>query len=82
MVPGTEVVTMRVHVLSACCLSLLLGCAGVSRHGPLAGAEPFERTLAAATPERPRPTAGDVVVLKDGSLLAAWTDFSAPGQDH
>jgi sialidase-1 len=64
------------------CLTLLLvGCADARWHGS-AGDESFERILAPASAERPRQTEGDIVVLRDGTLLAAWSDFSGQGQDH
>ena len=41
----------------------------------------FETILAAARPGHPRQSEGDVIALKDGTLLAAWTDFSGSA-DH
>jgi sialidase-1 len=56
-------------------LALFLGsCALVT---PLRSAtnEAFESIIANPSKENPRNSEGDVVVLKDGTYLAAWTDF-------
>ncbi|MGD9497841.1 MAG: sialidase family protein [Armatimonadota bacterium] len=37
----------------------------------------FAMIVAPATPENPRNTEGDIVVLRDGRLLLAWSDFYA-----
>ncbi|MDZ4288286.1 MAG: sialidase family protein [Prosthecobacter sp.] len=42
----------------------------------------IESFIAESTPENPRQSEGDVVVLKDGSLLAAWSDFYGGAEDH
>ncbi len=41
----------------------------------------FQTIIAAATDESPRNSEGDVVVLGDGSLLAAWTEFYGGARD-
>jgi hypothetical protein len=41
----------------------------------------FETVLAPATTSNPRQSEGDVVVFRDGSLLAGWTDFYGGGRD-
>jgi sialidase-1 len=41
----------------------------------------FETIIAAATDESPRNSEGDIVVLSDGSLLAAWTEFYGGARD-
>jgi sialidase-1 len=38
--------------------------------------------IATADPSRPRQTEGDIVVLRDGSLFAAWSDFYEKANDH
>lgn len=63
----------------------LLGCGSAS--------EPVEKTertelevivedVAVPTPDNPRHTEGDIVVLEDGRLLLAWSDFYGGSQDH
>lgn len=47
-----------------------------------AAPEIVESTIAAATAGAPRQSEGDIVVLKDGSLLAAWSDFYEKASDH
>lgn len=42
----------------------------------------IESFIAVATTEAPRQSEGDVVALRDGSLLAAWSDFYAQASDH
>lgn len=42
----------------------------------------IESYIAVATQEAPRQSEGDVVVLRDGALLAAWSDFYAQASDH
>jgi len=49
---------------------------------PLAAQEIAESFIASATPENPRQSEGDVVVLKDGTLLAAWSDFYGGAEDN
>ena len=55
---------------------LLLACA------PLAAQEIIESFIARATAQNPRHSEGDVVVLTDGSLLAAWSDFYGGAEDN
>ncbi|MCG8599558.1 MAG: glycoside hydrolase, partial [Verrucomicrobiales bacterium] len=47
---------------------------------PLSGEE-FASVIAPATGESPRNTEGDLIVLKDGSLLAAWSEFYGGNRD-
>lgn len=47
---------------------------------PLSGEE-FASVIAPATAESPRNTEGDLIVLKDGSLLAAWSEFYGGNRD-
>ena len=35
----------------------------------------FENLIAQASDESPRNSEGDLVILKDGSILAAWSEF-------
>lgn len=44
--------------------------------------EPFANFLAEATAANPRNTEGDVIALKDGSLLAAWSAFHGGSRDE
>ena len=41
----------------------------------------IESFIAQATPEHPRHSEGDVLVLRDGTLLAAWTEFAGGARD-
>jgi predicted neuraminidase len=66
-IPGIVLLTVAV-LLSSC--------------GTPTGTEPaFNRIISPASRERPRQSEGDIVVLKDHSLLAAWSDFSSRA-DH
>lgn len=49
---------------------------------PLAARDVVESFIASATAENPRQSEGDVIVLKDGSLLAAWSDFYGGAEDN
>lgn len=49
--------------------------------GPLPAAEVIETLVAPATEDSPRNSEGDLVVLKDGSLLAAWSEFYGGNRD-
>ncbi|MCW5557018.1 MAG: exo-alpha-sialidase [Verrucomicrobiae bacterium] len=44
--------------------------------------EAFETFIAAATDANPRQSEGDILALKDGSLLAAWSDFYGGSEDN
>ena len=69
---------------TAVAVSLLLlgGCAHSPRHTQSSAEEIFETILAPATPGHPRQSEGDVIALKGGSLLAAWSDFTGGPSDH
>ncbi len=41
----------------------------------------IESFIARATPEHPRHSEGDVLVLRDGTYLAAWTEFAGGARD-
>jgi len=59
---------------------LLPALAGAAVAGP--ATEPvIESFIARATPEHPRHSEGDVLVLRDGTLLAAWTEFAGGARD-
>lgn len=59
---------------------LLPALAGAAVPGP--ATEPvIESFIARATPEHPRHSEGDVLVLRDGTLLAAWTEFAGGARD-
>jgi sialidase-1 len=47
-----------------------------------ASAQGFESWIAAAGKGNARNSEGDVIVLKDGSLLAAWSDFYGGNEDE
>ncbi len=72
-------------MMRATCAGFLIlvmaGCADM-RQKPSSQSEPFDTILAAASAEHPRQTEGDIIVLKGGTLLAAWSDFSGRGADH
>ena len=62
-------------------LGLLLPALG-GTEVPGSAAEPvIESFIAQATPEHPRHSEGDVLVLRDGTLLAAWTEFAGGARD-
>ena len=42
----------------------------------------IESFIASASATAPRQSEGDIAVLKDGSLLAAWSDFYEKSSDH
>ena len=48
---------------------------------PAAPAQIIESTIARATESNRRNTEGDIVVLKDGSLFAVWSDFYGGDRD-
>lgn len=65
---------------------LLLGlpvlAAGAGAAEPASAAGPvIESFIARATPEHPRHSEGDILVLRDGTLLAAWTEFAGGARD-
>jgi sialidase-1 len=64
----------------AAALVLLAACGG----GPPAPEPPemFFVDVAVPTPDNPRHSEGDVVVLRDGRLLLAWSDFRGGSEDH
>lgn len=65
-----------------CAVFLLPGCVmfdGKDKTGPQ---EIIETTLAADSATHPRQSEGDILVLKDGTLLAAWSDFTGGPDDH
>lgn len=70
---------MLKQILQFAALFLLAGCATPHRRE-----EPsvLETMLAPATASHPRQSEGDVLVLKNGTLLAAWSDFSGGRNDH
>jgi sialidase-1 len=52
-------------------------------HSTTAGADTIVTSfIAEATDANPRRTEGDVLALKDGTLLAAWSDFYGGSEDH
>jgi sialidase-1 len=60
---------------------------GCKSPGPLARnsanrSDIIETILAPSAPTHPRQTEGDIVVLKNGTLLAAWSDFTGGRRDE
>ncbi len=64
------------------CLQILLTLLACRAQPLKAGQELIDSFIATATAEKPRQSEADVVVLKDGSLLAAWSDFYGGAEDN
>ena len=58
--------------------------AALAPPGAAADAAPagITRFIAGADPTHPRQSEGDIVVLRDGTLFAAWSDFYEKANDH
>jgi len=70
-------------VFEIICLTVILaGCATSHRDPRDGSAEIVETFLAQATETHPRQSEGDIIALRNGKLLAAWTDFSGGPADH
>ena len=54
----------------------------VAEEPAAAPAEIIVEDVAVPTDDNPRHTEGDIVVLKDGRLLLAWSDFHGGSEDH
>ncbi len=65
-----------IHLLAALCV---LQFSAAQR---IAADEPLESHIAQASTEHPRNSEGDIVVLRDGTLFAAWSQFYGGSQDH
>ncbi|HRE83998.1 MAG TPA: sialidase family protein [Opitutaceae bacterium] len=63
-------------------LSSMLAVAGTAIAQPTASTDRIESFIATATPQNPRQSEGDITVLPDGTLLAAWSDFYEKANDH
>ena len=61
-------------------VAMLIAVAFHSTYGGVA-AEPVETMLAPATATNPRNSEGDIVVLRDGKLLVAWSEFTGGAAD-
>ncbi len=61
-------------------LSLLLLLAWVVPSG--AAEAPFTSSIAQASAEHPHNSEGDIIVLRDGTLFAAWSQFYGGAEDH
>jgi sialidase-1 len=61
-------------------LLLLLGV--VSSQSIALAEDIVESFIARSTPEAPRQSEGDITVLKNGALLAAWSDFYGGSEDN
>ncbi|MGC9326560.1 MAG: sialidase family protein, partial [Candidatus Hinthialibacter sp.] len=59
---------------------LIAGFASAAENSTASG-PPFRLTVCPSSDENPRNSEGDIVVLKDGSLLLAWSKFSGSA-DH
>lgn len=68
--------------IALCALLTLSGCTTLPGDSSRRSPEIVDVMLAPATASHPRQSEGDVLVLRDGSLLAVWTDFSGGGADH
>jgi sialidase-1 len=55
--------------------------AALDSSGGLLVAESVETMLAPATVENPHNSEGDVIALRDGALLAAWSEFTGGARD-
>jgi sialidase-1 len=72
----------RIRSLSAFSLSLTWFAGLVTGLDQACGNDDgFEVMIAPATDESPRNSEGDLTVLRDGSLLAAWTEFYGGARD-
>ncbi len=71
------------RAIAAAALALAVGAirvdVGAAETTPPAIVESF---IATASATAPRQSEGDIAVLKDGSLLAAWSDFYEKSSDH
>lgn len=65
------------HKLALAVLCSLLGCG----NSPSSSSEIIEATIAPATESNRRNTEGDIVVLRDGTLYAAWSEFYGGNSD-
>ncbi|MBK8090496.1 MAG: exo-alpha-sialidase [Verrucomicrobiaceae bacterium] len=61
-------------------LSLLIALTWAAPSG--AAEEPFTSFIAQASAEHPRNSEGDIIVLRDGTLFAAWSQFYGGAEDH
>ncbi|MEO6181765.1 MAG: sialidase family protein [Verrucomicrobiota bacterium] len=61
---------------------LLSGCALLNGKDKTSSQEIIETILAPASEMHPRHSEGDILVLKDETLLAAWSDFTGGPDDH
>ncbi|MBI1355955.1 MAG: exo-alpha-sialidase [Acidobacteria bacterium] len=76
---------MKLRVEWLLAIALLASCGSSEPREASAAAEGPEvivSDVATPTPENPRNTEGDVVVLADGRLLVAWSDFYGGAEDH
>lgn len=62
--------------------ALLIALVVASPPAAAADGNTIESFIGRATDENPRHTEGDVLVLRDGSLFAAWSEFYGGAQDH
>lgn len=75
MIPSSSISAWVPIGVVALAFSLSRDAAGES------AADVIESVIAEASEESPRNTEGDVVVLKDGALLAAWSEFYGGSRD-
>ena len=76
---------MSSKLFQTLCPLLLFLVAGCKNAGPLVSRESneiSETILSPSTPTHPRQTEADIVVLKGGTLLAAWSDFTGGRRDE
>lgn len=63
-------------------IHLLLCVLQISAVQVIAAEEPITSFIAESTTEHPRNSEGDIVVLRDGTLFAAWSQFYGGAEDH
>jgi sialidase-1 len=68
--------------LRAFCVLLVHGALSFAAVQRLAAEDAIVSSIAEATAEHPRNSEGDIVVLRDGSLFAAWSQFYGGAEDH
>src|SRR5687767_6745400 len=74
----TQLISRCVHRTRAI-MSLILALAGTSLAH--AATDIIETFIAPATSENPRNTEADLLVLRDGSLFVAWSEFYGGARD-
>ncbi len=76
------IISTRMGRFTCRAIAALIILSGTIEGAEAAEPEIIESRIAPATAEAPRQSEGDIVVLKDGTLLAAWSDFYERASDH